>query len=100
MNISATRRLVTKLVITVIGIARIKLPKIPPTNNNGAKLKAAVKVAATIARLILPVATCTVSRGSLRLRRWASIASIMIIVSSTMSAKHRMSENRVMVLSE
>ena len=39
-----------------MGIALIKLPKIPDTNNNGAKAIIAVNVAAIIALLIFSVA--------------------------------------------
>ena len=51
--------------IIVTGIARINVPKTPPTNSNGAKLSAAVAVAATIARDTRRVASLTVLLRSL-----------------------------------
>ena len=83
----------------VIGMARIKLPSIPPTNRNGAKLRAAVVVAATMARLTLPTAVWTIIVRSLPRRRAASMASTIMMVSSTISDKPNISANRVMTFS-
>ena len=58
ISIKATNKLIIAEAIIVIGIALMKLPKTPPTNNvSGAKLNEAVTVAATIARLIRLVAS-------------------------------------------
>ena len=95
INTSATTKLISNAEIMVIGIALIKLPKIPPTKTRGAKLRAAVKVAAIIALLTLRVASSTAFLASFWRRRWASIASTIIMVSSTINDKLSIMANKV-----
>ena len=99
MKTNATIKLMSRAEIIVIGIARMNSPRIPPTNKKGAKLKAAVKVAATIARPIFLVAREIAFFASLCFFRWVSIASVIMIVSSTISDNPSTSENSVIVFS-
>ena len=57
IKIRATTKLIINADITVTGTALINVPNIPETNNNGAKLRDAVKVADSIARLTFCVAS-------------------------------------------
>ena len=82
----------------VAGIARIKLPSMPPTNRSGVKHSAAVAVAAIMARDTFLVAIETISRAFFDFRRRASMASTMMIVSSTISDRLRIKPNSVIVL--
>ena len=69
INTKATNKLMSSAEIIVIGIALMKFPKIPPTNTRGAKLRAAVKVAAIIALLTFLVASSTAFLASFWRRR-------------------------------
>ena len=96
---SATIKLTSSAEMIVTGIARMKLPRIPLTNASGRKLSVAVSVAAIIARPIFCAAVRTATLRLVLRRRAVSIASTMMMVSSTIRLSPRISANNVMTFS-